>query len=474
MPLARPTQPVPSPTAAINPADFVSVIDNPFFTLQPGTTYVYESPEEADEAIVGTFTVTRQTINILGVTCVVVAHTETVDGILVENTKDYFAQDKDGNVHYFGEDVRNFEGGKFVDTEGTWRAGVDGAVSGIIMWAAPQDQIGVPYSQEVAPGVAEDMAVVTSVNGLNPPADVPYGFFDHGLDTIEFTPLQPGVFEHKVYVAGVGLMVVADAFPTNGTFGFGEVLEQLVKIRVDGTSKADKLFGYLGGDEVNGNSGNDRLDGWLGSDTVLGGSGNDLIEGGGTLRFDGGDDHAADYLYGGSGKDTILVGSADHAFGGSGNDLMHLLDNTAFGAIDGGSQGCRNVGRSAGDTLLFDGLLDLTSPGLSERVTGIETLSMNDGKGNDSLVLSAQDVLDLGSGTFNPRLGGHDAFGTGDAVRIDGDSGDTLSLSGDWTAIDPRNGPDDFDVFARHAPTGTGNVYVLVQEDIAVTIAASA
>ena len=99
---------------------------------------------------------------------------------------------------------------------------------------------------------------------------------------------------------------------------------------------------------------------------------------------------------------------------------------------------------------------------------------MHDGKGNDSLALSAQDVLDLGSGTFDPQLGPHDGFDRGDAVRVDGDHGDKLSLSGNWTALDPSNGPDGFDVFACHAPTGSGNVYALVQEDIAVTIAATA
>jgi hypothetical protein len=445
------------------PAD--PVIDNPLFPLQPGTTYVYESPEGADEAIVGTFTVTRQTINILGVTCVVVAHIETVDGVLVERTKDFFAQDTSGNVWYFGEDVRNFEDGKFVDTEGTWRAGVDDATPGFIMLADPQP--GDSYDQEHAPGVAEDHADVVSNNGLIPPADVPYGFFDHGLDTLESTPLEPGVFEHKINVPGVGLVVVTAENPA-------EILEQLVKIRVDGTARAETLFGFAGGDEVNGNGGKDHLDGWLGSDTVKGGSGNDSIEGGGTERFDGGDDHAADDLFGESGRDTILVGAADHGFGGSGNDLMHLLDNTEFGAIDGGSQDSHNIGRRTGDVLQFDGQLDLTAAGVSERITEIETLSMQDDKGGDSLVLGAEDVLDLGSGTFNPWLGGHDDFDRGDALRIDGDEGDTLSLTGDWTEIDAKNGPDDFDVFASHAPTGDGNVYVLVQEDIAVTITASA
>ena len=183
---------------------------------------------------------------------------------------------------------------------------------------------------------------------------VPYGSFDHVLVTEETSPLTPDEIEWKHYAEGVGFLLTKDGHSPH------DDLEQLVTIRVDGTAHGDKLYGYAGGDELNGNGGNDRLDGWLGADTVNGGSGNDLIDGGGKLEFDGGDDHAADFLYGGSGKDTILVGAADHAFGGSGNDLMHLLDNTKFGAIDGGSQDCHNLGRNAGDVLQFDGSLDLT------------------------------------------------------------------------------------------------------------------
>jgi Ca2+-binding RTX toxin-like protein len=341
----------------INPADFVLVIDNPFFTLQPGTTFTTQSPDGSETI---TFVVTRQTKVINGVTCVVVKDTAKVDGELVEKTSDYFAQDKYGNVWYFGEDTAEYENGKVVSTEGTWRAGVDGATPGFIMLASPQ--VGNEYDQENAIGVAEDHAKVLS---LSKTADVPYGGFDNVLQTLETSPLDAGLSEKKHYVAGVGSVLTTDGKT-------GEVLEELVKIDVDGTSRADKLFGYAGGDGLNGNGGNDHLDGWLGSDTVKGGSGNDLIEGGGKLRFDGGDDHAADYLYGGSGRDTILVGAADHAFGGSGNDLMQLLDNTGFAEIDGGSQNCRNVGRNAGDVLQFGGLLDLTAAGLSERISGIE------------------------------------------------------------------------------------------------------
>jgi hypothetical protein len=92
----------------INPSDFVSVIDNPFFTLQPGTTFTSAS---ADGSEIGTFVVTRRTKVIAGVTCVVVEDTVKVDGELAEKTFDYFAQDKAGNVWYFGEDTKEFEDG---------------------------------------------------------------------------------------------------------------------------------------------------------------------------------------------------------------------------------------------------------------------------------------------------------------------------------------------------------------------------
>jgi len=445
---------------AINPDDFVPVIDNPFFTLQPGTTFTTESPDGSETDI---FAVTRRTKVIDGVACVVVQDTALVDGEVVEKTNDYFAQDKAGNVWYFGEDTKEFENGHVVSTEGTWRAGVDGAQPGFIMLASPQ--VGDSYNQENAPGVAQDHAQVTSVTET---VSVPYGSFDAILQTLETSPLDPGEAEKKHYAAGVGFVMTTDAADPDHP-----VTEQLVRIDVEGTARADTLFGYAGGDHVDGKFGNDRLDGWLGSDTIMGGGGNDVIEGGGTLRFDGGDDHAADDLYGGSGKDTILVGAGDHAFGDSGNDLIHLLDNSGFAEIDGGSQNFRNLGHSAGDVLQFDGSLDLTAPGLSERIAGIETLSMHDGKGDDSLALSAEDVLDLGSGRFNPMAGPHGGFDSGHAVRIDGDQGDKLSLSGNWTAIAPHNGPDGFDVFACHAPTGSGNVYALVQEDVAVTITAA-
>src|SRR4030095_4311691 len=106
-----------APTAQLelpfDPENFGGPIDNPYFTLQPGTTFISETPDGSE---VGTFFVSRETKVIDGVTCVVVRDTVTVDGELAEKTADYFAQDKDGNVWYFGEDTAEYENGKIVTT----------------------------------------------------------------------------------------------------------------------------------------------------------------------------------------------------------------------------------------------------------------------------------------------------------------------------------------------------------------------
>ncbi len=120
-------------------------------------------------------------------------------GQLIEKTYDWFAQDKEGTVWYFGEDTKEYENGEVVSTKGSWEAGVDGAKPGIIMQADPK--VGQTYRQEYYPGEAEDMAKVLS---LDASVTVPYGFFDHVLETKEWTPLQPVFFEKKYYVRGVG------------------------------------------------------------------------------------------------------------------------------------------------------------------------------------------------------------------------------------------------------------------------------
>jgi len=185
----------------INPNDFVSEVDNPYFPLAPGTTFIYEGETEGvptrDE-----MTVTRETKDILGVTTTVVHHISYEDGVLIEDTFDWFAQDKDGNVWYFGEDTKELdEDGNVISTEGSWEAGVNGAEPGIIMLANPKK--GNKYQQESAPDVAEDMAQVI---GFEDSLCVSYGCFDNVLVTKEWSPLEKGVVENKYYAEGVGFI----------------------------------------------------------------------------------------------------------------------------------------------------------------------------------------------------------------------------------------------------------------------------
>jgi hypothetical protein len=334
-----------------------------------------------------------------------------------------------------------------VSTEGSWLAGVDGAAPGIVMEAAPK--LGDSYNQENAPGVAEDHAAVI---GVNQAVSTPYADFGKALVTNETTPLDASSVEHKFYVKGIGFVSAIDQVT-------GEV-ENLVKIKFDGTAHADTIAGKLGTDELNGRAGDDRLDGAGGSDVVNGGAGKD--------QLDGGRDSLADLLHGGLGDDVLAVRAADRAFGDAGNDGFRLYDNAHFGAIDGGAQRNADLAHGKGDVLKFEGALDLTAPNLAARIDGIETLSMRDGHDKGSLTLNAKDVLDLGDGHFDPKLCGHDTFGKGDAVRVNGDHGDSLNLTGQWTEVEARNAPQGYDVFAAH--TAQGNAYVLVQEDVSVHI----
>lgn len=193
--------PDPTYNPSINPADFVAGVDNLLFPLVPGTQYVYQGGEETIEV-----TVTDDTKQILGVTTIVVRDVVSVGSEIIEDTYDWYAQDKAGNVWYFGEDTKEYEDGQVVSTEGSWEAGVDGAKPGIIMHAT-QPAIGVPYRQEYYACEAEDMAEVVS---LSESVTVPYGSFDNCLQTRDFTPLEPNVNEYKYYAPGVGLVLEVD------------------------------------------------------------------------------------------------------------------------------------------------------------------------------------------------------------------------------------------------------------------------
>ena len=148
-------------------------------------------------------TVTSDTKKVMGVECVVVEDKEWEDGNLIERTYDWFAQDNKGTVWYFGENTKEYENGKVVSTKGSWEAGVDGAKPGIIMQADPK--VEKSYRQEYYPGEAMDMARVLS---LNASVTVPYGSFDHVLETKEWTPLQPGFSEKSTTFVGLARWVI--------------------------------------------------------------------------------------------------------------------------------------------------------------------------------------------------------------------------------------------------------------------------
>jgi hypothetical protein len=180
----------------INPSDFTTKIDNKYFPLKPGTTFFYKG-KKAGTADRDVMRVTHSTKRIEGVKCVVVNDRVLVKGKVTEQTYDWYAQDKKGNVWYFGENSKEYKNGK-VSTEGSWEAGKQGAKPGIIMLGHPK--VGQVYREEYQKGVAEDMAKVLKLHAT---AHVPYGSFHNVLVTREWSRLDNSA-EDKKYAPGVG------------------------------------------------------------------------------------------------------------------------------------------------------------------------------------------------------------------------------------------------------------------------------
>jgi hypothetical protein len=167
--------------STIDPDNYTANIDNPYMPLKPGITYIYEGPTSVG-FIHTEFAVTMNTKVIDGVTCVEVHDQVFTDGTLTEDTLDWFAQDKQGNVWYFGEDSDALVNGRVSSIGGSWQGGVSGASPGMVMKAHPK--VGDFYRQEFLLNNAEDTAGVMS---LNQTVTVPAGTFHHCLET-EFTP----------------------------------------------------------------------------------------------------------------------------------------------------------------------------------------------------------------------------------------------------------------------------------------------
>jgi hypothetical protein len=183
-----------SEPAKLDAADFVDRIDNPYWPMAPGSRWVYR--EDGQRVVV---TVTDRTKEILGIEATVVHDIVSEDDELVEDTFDWYAQDKDGNVWYLGEATKEYENGKVKTTEGSWQAGVDGAEAGVIMPGAPE--VGLTYRQEYYEGEAEDAGAILSLDEW---VEVPAGKYRDVLMTKDYTPLDLDILEHKFYAKGVG------------------------------------------------------------------------------------------------------------------------------------------------------------------------------------------------------------------------------------------------------------------------------
>jgi hypothetical protein len=184
----------------LDPAEFTTEIDNPYWPMKPGSRWVYRETdsEGANQRVV--VTVTRRTKRIAnGVEARVVRDVVTEDGQPVEVTDDWYAQDRAGNIWYLGEDTTEYENGKPVSTAGSFEAGVDGAQAGIILPAEPKPRL--TYRQEYYEGEAEDTGEIVS---LREQAEVPAGHYDDALMTKDLNPLEPKVLEFKFYARGVG------------------------------------------------------------------------------------------------------------------------------------------------------------------------------------------------------------------------------------------------------------------------------
>jgi hypothetical protein len=191
---------------ALDPAQFATRIDNPYWPMRPGTRWVYRETESDGTRRRVVVTVTGRTeMTAAGVRARVVRDTVTEGGALVEDTRDLYAQDRSGAVWYLGERTAEYEDGRVVSTAGSWEAGVAGAQAGVVMPARPRP--GQRYRQEYLAGQAEDRASIVAVGEQ---AQTPAGHFRDVVMTRDENPLEPRVLEFKFYARGVGPVLALD------------------------------------------------------------------------------------------------------------------------------------------------------------------------------------------------------------------------------------------------------------------------
>jgi hypothetical protein len=200
----------PLPTGAdpvnLDPATFSADITNPYWPMKPGTRWIYRNVEQGNppqEIVVVVTTATKKLAN--GITARVVRDTGRSKGQIVEDTVDWYAQDAEGNVWYMGEQTAEFENGKVVSRAGSWEAGKDGAMPGIMLPAQPQ--VGQKYRQEYQKGEAEDNGEVLATSHQ---VEVKAGRYKNALVTMDTSNVEKTAVEYKFYAPGVGPLLALD------------------------------------------------------------------------------------------------------------------------------------------------------------------------------------------------------------------------------------------------------------------------
>jgi hypothetical protein len=216
-PPAQESPPASSPSAGsklpagadpvkIDPADFTADITNPYWPMKPGTRWIYSGVEAGSapqDIVIVVTTATKKLAN--GVTARVVRDTARSKGEIIEDTIDWYAQDSEGNVWYMGENTAEFEEGKIVSRVGSWEAGVEGALPGIMLPGQPQ--VGQKYRQEYKKGEAEDNGEVLATTHR---VEVEAKSSTQALVTMDTSTIEPDVVEHKFYGKGVGPLLALD------------------------------------------------------------------------------------------------------------------------------------------------------------------------------------------------------------------------------------------------------------------------
>lgn len=191
----------------LDPSEFTPGSDNTYFPLEPGQQWTYRESDGSGgtaDVVVTVSSVTTKIAN--GVEARVVRDTVTEDGAVTEDTKDWYAQDADGNVWYLGEDTAEFEDGKLDTREGSFEAGVNGGLPGVIMPAEPE--AGMAYRQEYYKGKAEDNGAILATGQQ---AEVAAGHYDDALLSADTSTIEPDVLEYKLYAPDVGLVLTLEA-----------------------------------------------------------------------------------------------------------------------------------------------------------------------------------------------------------------------------------------------------------------------